>query len=431
MLNKMLAAIRRYEMVSPGDRVICAVSGGADSMALLWGFFLLKEKLGITVEAAHFDHNLRGEESRRDAEFVRNFCDFHDIPLHLGQGTVVPGPKGLEAAARDARYAFLKTLPGTIATAHTADDNAETVLMHMVRGTHLRGLGGVTPKSEGLIRPMLDVTRAEVEGFLSENYIRHIEDSSNGTDAFLRNRLRHHVMPRLKVENPSLCVNLSATAQRLRQDQELLQELASQLDPTDVPALRRAHPALRRRALEGLLKRSGFPEPSTSHIIQAEKVVFSDKPSARAAFGGVTLVRSYDRITVDREQIVLPERVLPHEGLTALPEIGIAVRTTVVDGPGEWTVCPVGEMMVRSRRSGDALTTSGGTKSLKKRFIDRKIPQWERLAVPVIADERGVLAVRGFGSDVTRQEGEKFVRIEFVQISEEAEKYTMPCCSGM
>ena len=124
MLNKMLAAIRRYDMVRPGECVICAVSGGADSMALLWGMWLLKEKLGITVEAAHFDHNLRGEESRRDAEFVKKFCDFHDIQLHLGIGTVVPGKKGLEAAARDARYAFLKSLNGTIATAHTADDNA-------------------------------------------------------------------------------------------------------------------------------------------------------------------------------------------------------------------------------------------------------------------------------------------------------------------
>ena len=103
MLNKMRTALRRYEMVSPGDTVICAVSGGADSMALLWGMFLLKEKLGFRLEAAHFNHGLRGAESDSDAEFVRKFCDFHDIPLHLGSGNVVSGAKGLEAAARDAR----------------------------------------------------------------------------------------------------------------------------------------------------------------------------------------------------------------------------------------------------------------------------------------------------------------------------------------
>ena len=422
MQNKMLAAIRRYEMVKPGDTVICAVSGGADSMALLWGLWLLKEKLGITVEAAHYNHNLRGAESKRDAEFVAKFCDFHDIKLHLGSGEVVPGPKGLEAAAREARYAFLKSLPGIIATAHTADDNAETVLLHLIRGSGLRGLGGVTPKTDRLIRPMLDVTRAQVEEFLNENYIRHVEDSSNGSDAFLRNRLRHHVMPLLRAENPSIAAGLSAAAQRIREDAQLLDSLAWELDRTDVTALREAPGPLRRRAIEGLLRENGFPEPSAEHIRQAEAVVFSEKPSARASFGGVTLRRSYDRLTVEREQIILPTRALPAEGVTALPEIGMAIRTTKVDGPGENIISPAGQMVVRSRRSGDSLTTKGGTKSLKKRFIDRKIPQWERSAVPVIADEQGVLAVMGFGMDENRKSGGPYIRIEFVTISEEAEK---------
>ena len=421
MLNKMLAAIRRYEMVSPGDTVICAVSGGADSMALLWGMYLLREKLGIQLEAAHFNHNLRGEESKQDAEFVRKFCEFHDIPLHLGNGNVVSGEKGLEAAARDARYAFLRSLNGTIATAHTADDNAETVLMHLIRGSGLRGLGGVTPKSDGLIRPMLDVTRAQVEQFLEENYIRHITDSSNATDLFLRNRLRHHVIPLLKRENPSIALGLSAAAQRIREDAALLDSLAAQLDPTDIAALRAAPAPLRRRAIEGFLRRNGFPEPSAEHIRQAEQVVFSDNPSARVTFGGLTLRRSYDKLCADREQIVLSTRLLPMEGITELPEIGLAVRTSVADAPGEWVVCPKGQMVVRCRQSGDELTTKGGTKSLKKRFIDRKIPQFERSAVPVIADEGGVLAVYGFGADVTRQEGGVYVRVEFVDSSEEAE----------
>ncbi len=421
MLNKMLAAIRRYEMVSPGDTVICAVSGGADSMALLWGMYLLREKLGITLEAAHFNHNLRGEESKQDAEFVRKFCEFHDIPLHLGEGNVTSGKKGLEAAARDARYAFLRSLKGTVATAHTADDNAETVLMHLIRGSGLRGLSGVTPKSDGLIRPMLDVTRAQVEQFLEENYIRHITDSSNDTDLFLRNRLRHHVIPLLKAENPSIAQGLSAAAQRIREDAALLDSLAAQLDPADIAALRAAPAPLRRRAIEGFLRRNGFPEPSAEHIRQAEAVVFSDNPSARVTFGGLTLRRSYDKLYADREQIVLPTRRLPMEGVTELPEIGLAVRTSIVEAPGEWVVCPKGQMVVRCRQSGDTLTTKGGTKSLKKRFIDKKIPQWERSAVPVIADEGGVLAVYGFGADVTRQEGETYVHVEFAEISGDVE----------
>lgn len=426
MLSKMLAAIRRYGLVRPGDRVICAVSGGADSMALLWCMWLLKEKLGISVEAAHFNHNLRGEESARDAEFVARFCGFHDIPLHLGQGNVVPGPKGVEAAARTARYGFLRGLDGIVATAHTADDNAETVLMHLLRGTGLRGLGGITPKSDRLIRPMLDVTRDEVEGFLAEHWVKFITDSSNETDAFLRNRLRHHVMPLLKAENPSIATGLSSAAQRLRQDAQLLEELASAIDPTDVAALRAAPAPLRRRAIEGFLKAHGFPEPAAGHIQQAEALVFSENPSARASFGPLTLRRCYGRLAADREPVTLTARPLPPDGLTELPEIGAAVRTAVVSGldteADGFTVCPEGPMTIRSRLAGDQITLPGGTKRLKKLFIDRKIPQWDRLAVPVIADSRGVLGVRGVGPSRDRQGGPVFVHVEFVPISADAEE---------
>ena len=149
-------------------------------------------------------------------------------------------------------------------------------------------------------------------------------------------------MPLLKQENPSITVGLSAAAQRIREDAQLLDELAAAVDPTDIAALRAAPAPLRRRAIEGFLRRNGFPEPSAEHIRQAEAVVFSDNPSARATFGGLTLRRSYDRLCADREQIVLETRMLPPEGFTPLPEIGMAVRTAVVTEPGEWTVCHKG-----------------------------------------------------------------------------------------
>ena len=166
MLNKLTAFARQYDMIHPGDRIVCAVSGGADSVALLFALYLLKDKLELQLEAAHFNHHLRGEESDRDEAFVRDFCDHYDIPLHLGSAWVQSGQKGLEAAAREARYGFLQTLPGKIATAHTADDNAETVLMHLVRGTGLKGPGGIMPVNGRIIRPMLTVTGADVEAFL-------------------------------------------------------------------------------------------------------------------------------------------------------------------------------------------------------------------------------------------------------------------------
>lgn len=406
MESKVLSAICRYELVSPGDRVICAVSGGADSMALLWCLWLMKEKLGITVEAAHFNHHLRGEESLRDEEFVRKFCDFHDIPLHVGEAFVTAGEKGLEASAREARYGFLRSLGGIIATAHTADDNAETVLMHLIRGSGLRGLGGITPKAEGLIRPMLDVTREEVEEFLAENWISHIEDSSNGTDAFFRNRIRHQIMPLLSRENPSLAMNVSAMAQRLRQEEEVLARMADDLDPTDVEQMRRADPALRRRAMDRLLKQAGLPEPNASHIAQAEALVETDHPSAFSVFpGGVILRRNYGRLEPGSEQVILPERSIGPGQRVYLPEIG----ATVTWNTGNNRLCPEGNVVIRCRRAGDEITLAGGTKSLKKLFADRKIPGAERLAVPVVADERGVLAVMGIGPNLARPGGECFV----------------------
>lgn len=391
MLTDLQKQLRSYDMLRPGDTVTCAVSGGADSVALLFGMYLLKDKLGITLQAAHFNHHLRGEESDRDEAFVRQFCDRYDIPLTVGQGNVVAGKKGLEAAARDARYAFLKTLSGKIATAHTADDNAETVLMHLVRGTGLKGLGGIAPVNGPFIRPLLNITRAQVEAFLGEYCLSYVEDSSNGHDDFLRNRLRHHVMPLLAAENPRFAENTSAMAQRLRQDEAELAEKAAVESLPDVEELKAMTPALRSRILERFLKESGVREPEAEHIALAESLVFSGKPSARAQFpGGITVTRVYGKLQA--------------------AEAAEKPRCRITCGPAEevcntadtFTVRPVGTIVVRSRQSGDEMRLPGGTKSLKKLFIDRKIPAAQRDSVPVIADERGVLGVYGIGVNLDR-----------------------------
>ena len=404
MLNKLLEFIRRYGLISPGDRVICAVSGGADSVALLFAMYLLRERLDITLEAAHFNHRLRGEESDADEAFVKELCGRYDIPLHLGSGRILPGKKGLEAAAREARYAFLRSLPGKIATAHTADDNAETVLLHLVRGTGLKGLGGISPMNGNVIRPMLTVTRRGVEAFLSEYALPHREDSTNATDLFLRNRIRRNVMPLLLQENPSLAENLSDMALGLREDEDYLSRMAGETLP-GVAALREMHPAIRARALERFLKENGVPEPEKRHIALLEQLVFSDKPSARADLpGGITVARRYDTLEVLGEAQPLSERVL--EGSLELPELGLRVvcaeADTIVNTPDTFTVVPAGKIVVRSRLPGDRIRLSGGTKSLKKLFIDRKIPASERLRIPIIADEAGVLGVWSIGADQNR-----------------------------
>lgn len=412
MLNELLAQLRRYEMVQPGDTVTCAVSGGADSVALLFALYLLREKLNIDLRAAHFNHHLRGDESDRDEAFVRDFCKGYGIALTVGHGNVVPGEKGLEAAARDARYAFLRQLPGKIATAHTADDNAETLLMHLIRGTGLKGLGGISPVRGNVIRPMLLVTRQQVMEFLSEYHLNFVEDSSNETDQFLRNRLRHHVMPLLKEENPQLVKNLSATALRLRQDEECLTMLACGEENLDVTQLRQMNPAQRSRVLAAFLQRSGVREPEAEHIALAERLIFSDKPSAQGDFpGGVTIRRCYGLLQNVKEEGYLEEIPLPEQGSVDVPALNL--RLTI--NPGEdGSVTPAGPMVLRRRQSGDTIRLPGGTKSLKKLFIDRKIPAAQRDRIPVIADRAGVLWVHSIGPNLDRQG--PGVRITFEEV---------------
>ena len=405
MQNKLYRFAREQGMVSAGDTVICAVSGGADSVALLFAMYLLKDKLNIHLEAAHFNHHLRGEESHRDEAFVKVLCDRYDIPLHLGGAQVTAGKKGLEAAARDARYAFLRSLPGKIATAHTADDNAETVLMHMIRGTGLKGLGGITPIHGNVIRPMLTCTRQEVEEFLEEWCLSHIEDSSNETDTFLRNRIRHQVMPLLKKENPKLAENLSQMALRLREDEILLSQQANFETLPGVESLKTMHPAIRSRCLEKFLKESGVKEPEQTHIAQVEALLFSDRPSARASLpGGVTVARQYDALTVLTLEAQLEKTLLTCPGITEIPgfRVHCEAAEAIVQTPDTFTVVPRGDITVRSRRAGDSIRLSGGSKSLKKLFIDRKIPAQRRDKIPVVQDEQGILGVYSIGTNLDR-----------------------------
>ena len=424
MLNKLEQFVRQYEMVRPGDTVVCAVSGGADSVALLFAMYLLRDKWKFSLQAAHFNHHLRGEESDRDQRFVMNLCQRLDIPLHLGGGQIVSGKKGLEAAAREARYAFLNGLPGKIATAHTADDNAETVLMHLVRGTGLKGLGAIAPVNRKLIRPMLNVTRVDVEQFLREYNLSYVEDSSNHTDHFLRNRIRHQVMPLLRQENPKLAENMSAMALRLRQDEDALMQTAWRETTLQVTRLRQLHPAVRARILEAFLKKSGVPEPEAEHILQAEQLVFSEKPSACAVFaGGVRIGRCYDELTVLPAPEQLETVVLACPGVTELPQLGLRITCTLTadreNSRNAFSVVMDGELMVRARATGDRMRFPGGTKSLKKWFIDEKIPAAQRMLVPVVADDRGVLGIFGGGANLDRTEGQgKPVHIRFETIEE-------------
>lgn len=407
MLDKLLSMVRQYEMVRPGDRVFCALSGGADSVALLFGLYLLKDKLGIQLAAAHYNHGLRGEESDRDEAFVRQLCSRLDIPLFVEKGAVKPGKKGLEAAAREARYGFFASLPGKIATAHTADDNAETVLLHLIRGTGLKGLGAIAPVRGPFVRPLLTATRDEVLAFLEEYNLRFVTDSSNETDAFLRNRIRHHVIPLLKQENPRLAENLSSMALRLREDEAALNREWDFSNGLDISRFRQLPPAVGSRMLTAFLEHCGVREPEAEHIRLVSALIRSDNPSAGADLpGGVRMIRCYDRLVKQEAGSGPKGCVLACPGVTEVSELGIrvfcAAAQTLENTADMFTVCPRGTMVLRSRQGGDTMRLPGGSKSLKKLFIDRKIPAHRRAWVPVIADEGGVLGVYSVGVNLDR-----------------------------
>ncbi|MDR0917235.1 MAG: tRNA lysidine(34) synthetase TilS [Oscillospiraceae bacterium] len=217
------------------SRVLVGVSGGADSTACLRALVLLAPEYGYALTAAHFDHRLRGEESDRDREFVRDMCARFGIELAIGYGDTRDYAKqnsiGIEEAARDLRYAFFRETAqslgdAVIATAHNADDNAETMLLNLARGAGARGLAGIPPVNGALIRPMLCVSRTEIEDFLDAEELAHIEDSSNADTAFARNKLRQLVIPVLREINPRFLEHAAASSRVLREDDAYLDELA-------------------------------------------------------------------------------------------------------------------------------------------------------------------------------------------------------------
>ena len=232
--NSVKNTIERYSMINKGDTVIAAVSGGADSVALLYVLYSLKDELGFSLAACHVNHNLRGEESDSDERFVRRMCRFLDIPLYTASikvNDLRQKHDSLEECARRLRYEFFESISKDrlIATAHTASDNCETILINMVRGTALSGICGIPAKRDNIIRPLLYNTREDIELYCSENCLDYVTDSTNLSDDYTRNRIRHKVVPLLKEINPSLFSAISRLSQSVSDDDRYLDKIASEL----------------------------------------------------------------------------------------------------------------------------------------------------------------------------------------------------------
>lgn len=429
LLQRLLAS----GLFAPGERVVCAVSGGADSMALLTALWQSRKQLQIQLAAAHFNHSLRAEEAQRDEDFVRGFCQSHGIPLYVDAADVrayaAATGESVEQAARFLRYAFLQALPcDKIATAHTADDNAETVLMNLLRGTGLRGLCGIPAQRGKLVRPFLTVTRKEIEDFLTQQQIGHVEDSTNAADDALRNRIRHQMVPLCKQENGNFLQTVSRMTAQLYQDEQILTAQTEESLAAcrvsggyRVASLLALPDGLRRRVLRLLLERLAVPRATHRHVEALERLLCSQQPAAQLALpGGICAARQYDLLCFEPlEPLCFAPVTLCPDGLTSLPELHLNIlcrpAKAVVNTTQCFTIVPHGEITVRPRAGGDKITLPGGTKTLKKWMIDAKIPRHLRHALPVLADCDGVLAVYSLGVNRARIGIEQALTVQFLQ----------------
>lgn len=253
MRAEVLSWCRREALFSPGAQVVCAVSGGADSMAMLCCLRELAAELSVYVRAAHFNHRLRGAESDGDEAFVRAFCAAEGIELVCG---APEKPARSEEEAREQRYAFLDSIPcDAVAVAHTAEDNLETLLQHLLRGSGLRGLGGIPPRRGRYVRPLLAVSHAQAREYLRARGTGWREDATNAEDSCQRNRLRHGVLPLLAAETPELPLRVTELTALVRADDALLDREAERLLlPAPEPAVFRpvrAAPGAARAAARG------------------------------------------------------------------------------------------------------------------------------------------------------------------------------------
>lgn len=436
MTDKVWALVREHDMLPPGVTVLCAVSGGADSMCLLHWLESVSAQKGFSLHCAHFNHCLRPVEADRDEEFVREWCRRRQIPFTSARGDVRAESerigRGIEETARNMRYAFLERTAqevgaARIVTAHTADDNAETMLLHLVRGAGLQGLCGIHPRRGIIVRPLLNVTRTQVEEYCALHQVSFVEDSTNADESYARNFVRRQVIPLLRQINPRAVEHMTAASEKVRVDHSYLTEQAqeiadgAELTPEGLMlkagTLAELPDAVATRVVRLLLERAGgAANCAQAHVDAVMGLCRSADPSAQADLPGVTARRVYDELILSKtEKSHKPPgiTVVDVGGKTAYGDTGWLVVCRKVRCPEEQDRVPgavylscgqiKGAMVLRTRSTGDALKLPARPgKSLKKWFIEGKIPLLERDLIPVLADDAGVLAVALLGGDVSR-----------------------------
>ncbi|MYC27466.1 MAG: tRNA lysidine(34) synthetase TilS [Nitrospira sp. SB0662_bin_26] len=458
--HKLLKHVRQLGLLSPGDRVVVAVSGGADSVALLQVLSAWRDHLDLTLAVAHVDHGLRGKESLEDATFVEQLAGQLGLPFFLKQlnlKSILGKRKGesVQAVAREKRYTQLQAVTrewgGTkVAVGHTQDDQAETVLLSMLRGAGLAGLSGMPSQREPcVIRPFLTVSRPEILSYLDEKRCEFRVDSSNDNPKYTRNRLRRELIPLLKTFNPNIVSVLSRQAVILREEHQYLDEAAkAALESVEVSRTKDrvvwsrsrllTFPVSLQRRMILLMVGTLWVKPSPLGFETVETLlqhVVHGTSGSSGCFAGLEAVRQYDRVTFVKagRNTRLQHGwscVWPFPGSVRWPVTGqtivgrITVTKTIPSRRNDSVAYLDAdrfshELVVRSWKPGDYFFPygmGGRRKKLQDFFSDAKIYQADRSAVPLVVAPEGILWVGGYRSDHRFRVTEETRRVAVVRI---------------
>lgn len=446
--RRVLATLKKYNMVNAGDKVLVAVSGGPDSMAMMHILFQLREELGILLHVFHLNHCFRGKESAGDARLVEDTARFWGIPCTVEEYDV-PGycsrmNKSNQEGAREVRYNLISRVAARVGAArvalgHHADDQAETIILNFLRGSGLTGLKGFLPVRDNFyIRPLLRLRRKEIEDYCKRHNIRFRIDSSNLKTVYKRNQVRLELMPLLEKYNPAMVPTLVRTGDVLRCEDEFLEDEACKVYSRavtfggdkgfvlDINILLKEPIALQRRVLRKLWNTvTGDPAGlGFEHLESILNLVNEGKGSWVSHLPkGVRVTRSYNALYMKRES-KFEDGMPPYcyslgvPGEVFIPETGVTVRAQLVSrfqagDPGSLPVDEVfldaakikSELYVRRRLPGDRfapLGMGGAEIKLKKFFIDQKIPREERDRIPLVVCNGEIVWIAGV------RPGEKF-----------------------
>ncbi len=432
MRDQVLRYIRRRGLMKAGDRVLVAVSGGADSVALVRVLLELRAELGIVLAVSHFNHGLRGEDSDADEHFVAELAQRCELQFFVGCARVAERAAtehmGLESAGRELRYEWLTGVAvehrfDVVATAHTADDQAETVLMKFLRGAGSRGLAGIYPivrrdtnREVGFVRPLLSTTRLELEIYLESLDQPWREDESNLDRRFLRNRVRHELLPFLEREyNPNLREVLSDRAEINREEEaywddivhSALKRVRTGQRQLCLREFEQLQVALQRRVIKQLLEEQNIACDS-QHVEAVRRCALGELSQVELP-GGWVACREADRLTFQPQQEKTAEASYSYElsvpGEVDLVEIGCTLRIVPVPAafaqdadPGTLLRADLvgGEVCVRNWQAGDRyhVAYTGKGHKLKTLFLERKIPASDRPLWPVMLKGSDIVWVR-------------------------------------